>query len=220
METTDSKKLVIGRHYFDEDGNEVELVDYFKGITAESGRYLVRYHYEGTTIKAELYPQGHTEISADYKHEGEPTIIKSIFKVPPTKKLEIDYKKLTDQIIALNISIGVTKDLEVKYNSNLRDIKALHKKAAEEYTEVRDVMLKDKKQELADVQSEVDNARQKLSELQDSIGCDPEKTDVDDELVKLRKRDYRLMCLEAGGVDNWDWYSESLKEYWERYPKG
>lgn len=23
-------------------------------------------------------------------------------------------------------------------------------------------------------------------------------------------------CLEAGGVDNWDWYSESLQPYWEK----
>lgn len=24
-------------------------------------------------------------------------------------------------------------------------------------------------------------------------------------------------CLEAGGVDNWSWYSESLQEYWATY---
>ncbi|HGD9033427.1 TPA: hypothetical protein ACI7LS_004044 [Escherichia coli] len=24
-------------------------------------------------------------------------------------------------------------------------------------------------------------------------------------------------CLEAGGVDNWSWYSESLQEYWDTY---
>lgn len=28
----------------------------------------------------------------------------------------------------------------------------------------------------------------------------------------LRSED-RLECLEAGGVDNWDWYSDSLREY-------
>lgn len=25
----------------------------------------------------------------------------------------------------------------------------------------------------------------------------------------------KLAALEAGGVDNWEWYSESLKEFWE-----
>ena len=28
----------------------------------------------------------------------------------------------------------------------------------------------------------------------------------------LQKRDDILSALEAGGVDNWDWYYESLKE--------
>lgn len=30
-----------------------------------------------------------------------------------------------------------------------------------------------------------------------------------DELIDSRNK---LMCLEAGGVDNWDWYYESLRE--------
>ena len=31
------------------------------------------------------------------------------------------------------------------------------------------------------------------------------------ELQKLRDRDDILSALEAGGVDNWEWYSESIK---------
>lgn len=37
------------------------------------------------------------------------------------------------------------------------------------------------------------------------------------EIKQLRQRDYMLECLESGGVDNWDWYSESLKPYYKRY---
>lgn len=37
------------------------------------------------------------------------------------------------------------------------------------------------------------------------------------EYEELQKRDFMLSCLESGGVDNWDWYSESLKDYFERY---
>lgn len=33
------------------------------------------------------------------------------------------------------------------------------------------------------------------------------------ELVSLIKRDAKLCALENGGVDNWEWYGESLKDY-------
>ena len=29
----------------------------------------------------------------------------------------------------------------------------------------------------------------------------------------LVDRDFKLTCLENGGVDNWEWYSESLEDY-------
>lgn len=32
-----------------------------------------------------------------------------------------------------------------------------------------------------------------------------------DELESLRKDSFELQCLHAGGVDNWEWYSESLQ---------
>lgn len=35
---------------------------------------------------------------------------------------------------------------------------------------------------------------------------------VIDEIERLRKRDAILSALEAGGVDNGEWYSESLRE--------
>jgi hypothetical protein len=31
---------------------------------------------------------------------------------------------------------------------------------------------------------------------------------------KLVDRDFKLACLERGGVDNWEWYGESLQPYW------
>lgn len=37
------------------------------------------------------------------------------------------------------------------------------------------------------------------------------------EYQKLLDDSKKLSCLEAGGVDNWDWYSESLQDcgYWD-----
>lgn len=32
----------------------------------------------------------------------------------------------------------------------------------------------------------------------------------------LCERDEKLSALEMGGVDNWEWYGESLKDFWKR----
>lgn len=43
-----------------------------------------------------------------------------------------------------------------------------------------------------------------------------EKTIITQEqLNHLEDRDAKLEALEAGGVDNWEWYGESLKDYWK-----
>ena len=36
-----------------------------------------------------------------------------------------------------------------------------------------------------------------------------------EEYQALKRRDLMLSAFEAGGVDNWDWYSESLKDFWK-----
>lgn len=33
------------------------------------------------------------------------------------------------------------------------------------------------------------------------------------EYERLKDRDRLLSCLEAGGVDNWDWYEEAIMEF-------
>lgn len=35
------------------------------------------------------------------------------------------------------------------------------------------------------------------------------------EYEELLDRDKKLSALEAGGVDNWEWYSESLSQYYD-----
>lgn len=39
------------------------------------------------------------------------------------------------------------------------------------------------------------------------------------EYWELRRSAFKLDCLEAGGVDNWDWYDESLKDYYAAVEK-
>lgn len=35
------------------------------------------------------------------------------------------------------------------------------------------------------------------------------------EYEELMDRNRKLSALEAGGVDNWEWYSESLSQYYD-----
>lgn len=57
---------------------------------------------------------------------------------------------------------------------------------------------------------------ERLSKRRESItGIDI--TDAIKEIKHLRQRSDMLQALEDGGVDNWDWYSESLKSYHKKY---
>jgi hypothetical protein len=38
------------------------------------------------------------------------------------------------------------------------------------------------------------------------------------ELIELVAAQMKLMALESGGVDNWEWYGESLHEYMRELP--
>lgn len=38
-----------------------------------------------------------------------------------------------------------------------------------------------------------------------------------DENERLEKREQILNALKAGGVDNWEWYGESMCELWEKW---
>lgn len=37
------------------------------------------------------------------------------------------------------------------------------------------------------------------------------------EYNSLKEDAFKLLCLENGGVDNWDWYSESLRPWYKKY---
>ena len=43
-------------------------------------------------------------------------------------------------------------------------------------------------------------------------------TKIADAVIEEAEQDRcYINCLESGGVDNWEWYSESLQPYWEKY---
>jgi hypothetical protein len=63
--------------------------------------------------------------------------------------------------------------------------------------------------------------RNVISKLVNSIGGNNLKVEGTDNIItkeeyeQLLDRDRMLSALEAGGVDNWSWYGESLKEYYD-----
>ena len=76
---------------------------------------------------------------------------------------------------------------------------------------------------LGDLFSELSKKQQELSELEDSI-TSLKSEDVSSlisktELQRLNKVDFKMNCLAAGGLDNWQWIDESLKDFRARYPE-
>ena len=71
------------------------------------------------------------------------------------------------------------------------------------------------KEALNEKTAQISSAEDRLGELNQSgdmaIICK-------NELGELRKDQFKMRCLEAGGVDNWEWWDESLTDFRERYP--
>lgn len=37
------------------------------------------------------------------------------------------------------------------------------------------------------------------------------------EYESLKRTQFQMQCLESGGVDNWEWYSESLQPFYKKF---
>ncbi len=43
---------------------------------------------------------------------------------------------------------------------------------------------------------------------------------TEEEYKQLKKDQKMLRALEAGGVDNWEWYEDSLEQFWAEEEEG
>lgn len=50
--------------------------------------------------------------------------------------------------------------------------------------------------------------------IKNSEFTNEEKMIILDYIEELKDRDKKLSALEQGGVDNWEWYEESLQDYY------
>jgi len=221
MKTKDGHDVELNKMYYLENGQEVYISSC---ATTSDGRdaFMVTPFYEGEAMQASGDGGSHHEISMMYEHEGLETLVFEIFKAAPTEKLDSRYAAKLKDIEHLSLSVGILK-------LNSTDLNSAKSKLAMEIKIVEETLLGsrrklDEAQEaLSALDSMVSEKRQKLSILEDSI-CDLKAEDVSSlvsktELQRLNKRDFKLDCLEAGGVDNWEWYDESLEAFRKRYPE-
>ena len=216
MKTTDGYEIEINQYYYLENGQEVILNSCAEAEVGGKNAFLVTPYYTGKTM------QGSVDGGYHYEHKGLETLVYYIFKKPPVEKLSDQYKTELNKIESISITYGELKkkimDFELsflKYKTRLNDTKELYeqetKKLGELENQIRDVgeTLKRKKQKL----SETEDAVSFLKSPDDTVCVDKK------ELQRLNKIDFKMVCLEVGGVDNWEWYSESLSDFHKRYPE-
>lgn len=107
-----------------------------------------------------------------------------------------------------------------KYDSNIlklveRTINK-NKEIANKYND----MIKTKDEEVKTIETlyfeKLNNLREhyddKLAKISEEY-----KSSIPEDKYYIEKRLRMLDALEAGGVDNWEWYSESLEDWYEKY---
>jgi hypothetical protein len=223
--TKDGHELEIGAHYYNEYGEVVILESVLEDKAHGLTRYLVTPFFEGEA----LTPCGdggvHHEISGVYEHLGMPRVINAIFKEPPTPKISADHKLAAKKFEEMGLAIGVVERVILDRKTELRGVTKEHKMVKKEML-ATNTHLDIGRQGLVELEEKLKAARQKLSELEDRAGAGVTQVHVGlisiapDELAELRKRSYKLECLENGKVHNWEWHDESLEEYFKRYPEG
>lgn len=221
MKTTDGHEITGMCTYYLETGQEVMLESFAK--TAEGKDvFVVIPLYEGEAMSVNGDGGQHNEITIAYEHEGLPTLVNSLFCEPPLEKLHTKYKARLKDLEGLSLAISELLLSKQSISSSIAKLKSLEKEAGAKFTKAN-VLIVERSNVLEKLVDKIKEKRQALSDLEDSV-CVLKNEDVSSlisktELQRLNRRDSLLEGLEAGGVDNWEWYDESLKDYRERYPQ-
>lgn len=217
VKTVDGVIAKEGRYYYADRGQVVFL----EKILCDqdlNNMFLVRPFYEGTAMDCDCAGGYHREYEVPYEVEGESFIVSCIYDKEPLAKLGKEFKakqkELTDIAIAIGSLKGEVSHLESSKKEVQRKIEDITKNNSHLFEEN-----KRSKESIDKWKEKINDARQKLSELEDS--CEEYTSDkTNKELARLRKIEFKMQCLEASGVDNWTHYGDSLDDYYERYPNG
>lgn len=221
METTDGHELKKGHYYYSRRGEQLLLKDWGQGLNGPI--YIVSRMYEGEAIGAELLPNGHHEFSVPYEVDCDPEPVSEIFKDIPMFVVNEEYRKVSEKVLNLSRTTGLLEGLAAERR---RSVAKSEREEAETRRHIDN--LNGEAIRLAEENSQakerLNSTITQISEAEDRLGSLNSLNDGDyplisrEELGYLRKAEFKLQCLEAGGVESWEWYDESLKDFGERYP--
>ena len=198
----------IGNRYYLVNGEEVILDGIIEG---ETRKYIVTPYYYGTAMSVNCYSGEHTEVEMDYEHEGFQITVNEIFEKPPVQKIEAKYKAIADKVLLATEGLALIEKDKNRLSLELRR----YKHEIEKMSETAE-LAKKHHEDLEQIREEINRKKGELNSIKDGISnLSQEKRDK--ELAYLKKRDFKLTCLENGGVDNWEWYGESLEDYFKEY---
>ena len=219
MKTTDGKELRRYDYYYTRAGQVVILDDWAMG--QKSPVFLVSRFYEGEAMEAKLYPGGHTEVTCQYEHQGEIEAVNELFKDVPIFVVDELYKQRSKEVLTLCASIGLLENVIKTSKKKSKELDVANKELGVliNNKEIESSNLIEKieslKEEIIEKTGQISTAEDRLGEL---VQSGETAVITQDELEALRKAQFKLECLAAGGVDNWEWYDESLESYRKRYP--
>lgn len=122
--------------------------------------------------------------------------------------------KKTQAVAEVNSLEMQMRDVKMQIKDHNKSLEGCTKKI-----EALDSDIHTRQEALTKINVNIGEARQRLSGLEDGAESLEGSSDGK-ELAELRKMEFKMNCLENGGIDNWEWYGESLKEYYSRYPQG
>ena len=217
-----------------ENGQEVILDEV---LTNEKGKtkYLVTPIFCGEAFRVSGAGGYHHEISVEYEHEAPQIIVDKIFEEAPTEKIdkkildkEKELKQINASIGALALVITELKAKELKLNSEIKSNEFTIAQK-EQLISLKNAEIENKENEIEELNNSLYEKKMKLKKIEEKVAYiaikavslkdepDLEISLKDEDYEYLQKRDFKLKCLENGGVDNWEWYGESLTEYFEKY---
>lgn len=195
--------------FFLSNGQECELVDI--GIFGGKQKFLVRPYafVELESMYAHCNGGYHQEVNCHGEAEvvGKEIVVDEIFKKPPTEKI-------AGEITALLVE-------KAKLLSEIADTKKSTKETYAEKERAEKELAK-MKQEVVAFKDEYRKEQENLRELKESIGVAQGRlseyirrtgTSDSNEIAELKRKADKLNALENGGVDNWQWYDESIDRW-------
>jgi hypothetical protein len=207
------EQFEVGKYYCLANGQEVILEAIV--VLGDKTKFFVIPFYGGYAMGCKLYPSGHTEIEVPYEVEGHPILVDNIFHDPLDPKIAEDRKKHDMELFRLKKEI-------LNSQTNLQKAQEEEKEVKKEIADLlkdKEILLEETariREERTQLEERAASLQKDLAEIEDGISK-LSGTERDERLAYLVKRDFELKCLENGGVDNWEWYGESLEDYRRRY---